>query len=53
MIELILAFFLSLFPHHINPTTTDNNNGTQITTFDNSDDDTGGETGHIPIKPKP
>lgn len=49
MIELILAFFLSLWPNHANTETT-NNNGVQVTTQDDSTD-TGGETEPIPIKP--
>ncbi|HMR81970.1 MAG TPA: hypothetical protein PKE30_02525 [Niabella sp.] len=45
MIELILAFLLSLLPGHYHTATNDNNN-TIITTMD----DTGGETGHTPPK---
>lgn len=51
MIELILAFLLSLLPGHYH-TTTNNHNGTQITTMGDDDTETsiGGETGHIPPK---
>jgi len=50
MIELILAFLLSLFPGHYHTTT--NDSGTEITTMDDTDD-TGGEGAHAPNQPPP
>lgn len=46
MISLILAFLLSFFSGQYD--NNHNNDGTVITTMD---DDTGGETGHIPPTP--
>ncbi|WP_018627731.1 hypothetical protein [Niabella aurantiaca] len=51
MIELILAFFLSLWPNHAH-TNANHNNGVQVTAQDGSTD-TGGETEPIPPTPPP
>lgn len=47
MISLILAFWLSFFAGQCD--TNNNNDDTTITIM--GDDDTGGETGHIPPTP--